>query len=141
MYRGFQKTKREKFRMKTYSGSCHCGNVSFEFETEMSTAVRCNCSFCARRGALLHGVPPENFRVIKGDVETPNGAKTYGSGIFQHHFCPSCGIQCFTRRHGRGKYGPQVRINLNCVDGVDPDNLSVRDFDGAAMPEDNTTWE
>jgi len=24
---------------------------------------------------------------------------------------------------------------------VDTVNLSVRDFDGAAMPEDNTTWE
>ncbi len=134
--------KLERFRMQTHSGSCHCGNVSFEFESEILSALRCNCSFCARRGALLHQVPPEQFRIVKGDVGTPNGAETYGSGIFLHHFCPSCGIQCFTMREGRGKYATRmVHLNLNCVDGVDTVNLSVRDFDGAAMPEDNTTWE
>ena len=128
--------------MQTHSGSCHCGNVTFEFESEMSTALRCNCSFCARRGALLHQVSPKQFRLVKGDVNTPNGANTYGSGIFLHHFCPNCGIQCFTMREGRGKYSARrININLNCVEGVDVASLSVRDFDGAAMPEDNTTWE
>ena len=128
--------------MQTYRGSCQCGNITFEFESEMSTALRCNCSFCTRRGALLHKVSPEQFRLVKGDVKAPNGANIYGSGILLHHFCPNCGIQCFTLMEGRGKYSARrININLNCVEGVDTANLSVRDFDGAAMPKDSTTWE
>ena len=127
--------------MKTYHGSCHCGNVAFEFESEVTTALQCNCSYCARRRALLHGVPPEQFRVVKGKVGTPDGARTYGSGIFQHHFCPNCGIQCFTRRNGNGRFGPRVNVNLGCVEGVETDKLELKLFDGAAMPEDSTTWQ
>ncbi len=79
---------------------------------------------------------------MKGDVKAPNGANTYSSGIFLHHFCPNCGIQCFTLMEGQGKYSARrININLNCVEGVDTANLSVRDFDGAAMPKDSTTWE
>lgn len=128
--------------MKTYRGSCHCGNVAFEFEShELTSALHCNCSFCLRRRSLLHGVPPEQFRIVKGDVDTPNGAKTYGSGIFQHHFCPACGIQCFTRRNGKGRFGPRVNVNLGCVAEVDTDELQLTLFDGAARPVDSTTWE
>ena len=127
--------------MKTYRGSCHCGNVAFEFESDVTTAIQCNCSFCTRRRSLLHGVSPEQFRVVKGDIGAPDGARAYGSGIFQHHFCPRCGIQCFTRRNGKGRFGPRVNVNLGCVEGVEADKLELTLFDGASMPTDSTTWK
>ena len=41
-----------------YKGSCHCGAIQFSFEVELFThGVRCNCSFCSKRGAMLHPVP------------------------------------------------------------------------------------
>src|SRR5256885_5447391 len=36
----------------TYKGACHCGVVTFEVETPLTPAVRCNCSLCRRRGAV-----------------------------------------------------------------------------------------
>jgi len=126
--------------MITYRGACHCGNVTFEFESEITSALHCNCTFCVRRGALLHGVPPEQFRLTGGATGSIGEVAVYGSGIFQHHFCSNCGIQCFTRRNGQGRFGPQVRVNLRCVEGIDLEALSVRHFDGAAMPDDSHTW-
>jgi len=35
-------------------GACHCGAVAFEVETPAEPAVRCNCSLCRRRGAVMH---------------------------------------------------------------------------------------
>lgn len=127
--------------METFRGNCHCGKVKFEFESVLGDAIHCNCSFCSRRSALLHGVPPEQFRVVKGDVGGPEGARAYGSGIFQHHFCSDCGIHCFTVRNGKGRFGPRVNVNLRCVDGIDLDVLELKLFDGASMPADSTTWE
>jgi len=50
--------------MKTYNGSCHCGNVTFNFEHEkIESALRCNCSICTRKGAMMTDfvIPPNEF--------------------------------------------------------------------------------
>jgi len=56
--------------MQPYNGVCHCGAIRFSFEAEPFTqGVRCNCSFCSRRGTMIHLVPGEKFR-----MEVPEGA-------------------------------------------------------------------
>ncbi|RUV29345.1 GFA family protein, partial [Mesorhizobium sp. M5C.F.Ca.IN.020.32.2.1] len=40
-----------------YKGNCHCGKIAFEVEGNLTGAVRCNCSICSRKGALLWAVP------------------------------------------------------------------------------------
>jgi len=50
--------------MRTYSGSCHCGRVRFEIDAELDHVRVCDCSFCSKRGALVHRVPPERFRML-----------------------------------------------------------------------------
>ena len=127
--------------MQTHQGSCHCGNVQFEMETDVSSVKKCNCSFCIRRGATLHGVPPENFRILKGTPGEPDGARTYGSGIFLHHFCPNCGIQCFTRVNGKGRYSPRVNVNMGCFDSSLIENLTPEELDGASRPDDSRLWK
>jgi len=55
--------------VQTYEGRCHCGAVRFRFRSEEITrAIRCNCSICIRRGAVmaLAYVPPAD---ILGCVE------------------------------------------------------------------------
>ena len=39
--------------VKTYTGSCHCGNVRFEVSTDFKMVLQCNCSICSRLGYLL----------------------------------------------------------------------------------------
>jgi len=37
-----------------HSGSCHCGAVKFGFEgDEITVGLRCTCSICSRKGALM----------------------------------------------------------------------------------------
>ena len=119
--------------MTTHGGSCHCGNIQFEIDADVDVATRCNCSFCRRRGALLHGVAPENFRLLKGVFGSPNGVSKYGSELFDHYFCPNCGIQCFTQRKGEGEYDPKVILNLGCFDPTLSEKVEVNYFDGASL--------
>jgi hypothetical protein len=50
-----------------YKGRCHCGAVQFEVRTELEGLVRCNCSLCARRSAVMHYVAPSDFTLIRGE--------------------------------------------------------------------------
>ena len=34
--------------MRTYHGSCHCGAVTFEVDTDLADLDECNCSICAK---------------------------------------------------------------------------------------------
>ena len=39
--------------LQTYRGSCHCGSVRFEIETDFPELTMCNCSICKRKNALM----------------------------------------------------------------------------------------
>lgn len=52
-----------------YQGQCHCGAVRFEVRTELEGLVRCNCSLCARRCAVMHYVAPSDFTLISGEEQ------------------------------------------------------------------------
>ena len=47
---------------------CHCGQVEAEINVpeKLEKIIRCNCSFCKRRGAVMSLVKNENFKVTKG---------------------------------------------------------------------------
>ena len=68
--------------MSRYSGTCHCKAVKFEVETDLSDPVRCNCSFCMKRGALLQRVPVDDFSLLSGE----SGLTRYGERSFSDHF-------------------------------------------------------
>jgi len=99
--------------MEKYSGRCHCGTVTFEVETDFATLFRCNCSFCARRSAVMNKVPANRFRVVEGE----DSLVRYGNRDFsKHFFCGTCGIQCFTRITREAK--ESVAVNVGCLEGI-----------------------
>ena len=112
--------------MQPYKGSCHCGAIRFSFEAEPFThGVRCNCSFCSKRGVMVHPVPAEKFH-----IDAQEGALNFyqfDKKRAKHYFCKTCGIHTFTettRRPG------QYIVNLGCVEGVDTFALETTVFDG-----------
>jgi len=112
--------------MKPYEASCHCGAIRFSFEAEPITkGIRCNCSFCSKRGTMMHLVPGAQFK-----IDAQEGALNFyqfGRMQAKHYFCKNCGIHTFsetTRRPG------QYIVNLACVDGVDTSALETTVFDG-----------
>jgi hypothetical protein len=34
--------------MALHKGSCHCGKVAYEVETDLEQVIECNCSICRR---------------------------------------------------------------------------------------------
>ena len=114
------------FRMR-YQGSCHCGAVRFAFDAEPITeGIRCNCSICRRRGFVLSKSSRPD-----GTVEGLDRLVVYhwGDRMVNHWFCPTCGISPFSDAIDRpGIY----RVNLGCVDGLDPYALAVTLIDGAS---------
>jgi len=113
-----------------HRGSCHCGAVAFEVEGEIEAAVACNCSICARKGALLWAVPRDRLRLL-----TPEGALSrYGFNrqAIVHRFCKTCGIHPFAEDAGEGD-GRSAYVNLRCLTDLDLAAVPVMAFDGRAL--------
>lgn len=112
-----------------YKGSCHCGQVAFEIEGELTQVTECNCSICSRKGALQWGVSPENFRLL---TSAENMATyKFGDQTIRHHFCPKCGIHTVAEGTLSGR--AMVVINARCLAGIELSALPVRQFDGRLL--------
>ena len=113
-----------------HQGGCHCGNVRFEAETDLSRLISCNCSHCAKRGLILAFVPAEKFKLLKGEDNLID--YRFNTGRIQHLVCRNCGIEPF----GRGKNregGETVSVNVRCLDDVDVAQLNPTPFDGKSL--------
>ena len=118
--------------MNTYKGSCHCGNVNFSFEhDEIESGLRCNCSICIRKGVVMTDfiIAPEKLEIT---VIEPNGLGLYefDTKVAHHYFCKICGIYTF---HQTSRFPEQYRVNLGCVEGIDPLSLKVEVFNGKLL--------
>jgi hypothetical protein len=114
--------------MARYQGSCHCGAIKFSYEGEtISKGLRCNCSLCSRRGALMttEVIPKANL-----NIAAENGALglyQFGAKTAKHYFCTRCGIYPF---HETARFPDHYRVNIACLDDVDPFALDFDVFDG-----------
>ncbi|HWA51074.1 MAG TPA: GFA family protein [Dongiaceae bacterium] len=113
-----------------YKGSCHCGDVSFEVEGNLTAVVNCNCSICARKGALLWAVPRDKLRVQAEDRDI--GRYTFNTHTIEHRFCRACGIAPYAE-DSAAKTERSAYINVRCLDGIDLKGLPVIEFDGRSM--------
>ncbi len=115
---------------KTYTGSCHCGRVSYEADADLGSVLSCNCSSCRRRGTLLAFVTDDKFRLKSGADALTRYA--FNQKVIDYQFCETCGVLPFAR--GQRPDGVQtVALNVRCLDGVDLDALTIKKFDGASL--------
>jgi hypothetical protein len=73
-------------------GTCHCGAVVLEVTLTdgFNTARRCDCSYCARRGAIAVSAPLDGVRIVQGADKLTR--YKWGAGTAKHYFCAICGI-------------------------------------------------
>jgi len=50
--------------LQIYQGSCHCGAVKFEIETDFPELTTCDCSICRRKNALMVNVQESKLRLL-----------------------------------------------------------------------------
>jgi hypothetical protein len=113
-----------------YTGSCHCGDVAFEFEGDFKEVVECNCSHCSRKGYLLTFVPRERF-VLKTD-EAKLSTYMFNRHVIEHRFCKRCGCAPF----GFGsnpKTGATAAINVRCLENFDLASIKRTPVDGRSF--------
>lgn len=113
-----------------YSGSCHCGDVAFEFEAAFDEVVECNCSHCSRKGYLLTFVPHEQFTLKSGAASL--STYTFNKHAIQHQFCKRCGCAPFGfGTHPKG--GKMAAINVRCLENVDLGSIARKPVDGKSF--------
>lgn len=117
----------DKRALQTVRGSCHCGSVQFEIESDFPELTMCNCSICRRRNALMAAVHESRFRLLAGTESLSE--YQFHTHTARHFFCKTCGIYTFHRRRiAPDHYG----VNVFCLEGFDPAGIPVRQADGAA---------
>ncbi len=113
-----------------HTGSCHCGNIQFEIETELTSALACNCSICSRKATLLTFVPAAQFWFLKPEENITS--YTFNKHVIKHKFCSICGVQCFGE--GLDPAGNAVMaVNIRCLDNIDIDAIPVHHYNGKAI--------
>lgn len=100
-----------------YFGQCHCGNISYHFETEQLLEARysreCQCEFCLKHHNLYQS-DPEGKLVI--DVRDAQQLSRYefGHKTAQFLICRHCGLMPVATSEIDGTL--YAVINVNCLE-------------------------
>ncbi len=117
-----------------YTSKCHCGAVELKVTLAegLSTARRCDCSYCARRGAIAVSANLDGVEIVKGAENL--SLYQWGTKTAKHYFCKTCGVYTHhQRRSNPNQYG----INVACLEGINPRDLGdVPWVDGKNHPSD-----
>ncbi len=114
--------------MQKYHGSCHCGAIQFEIETDFPELTQCDCSICRRKNALMVRVHESKFRLLAGADSLTE--YQFHSKTARHYFCKVCGIYPFHRK----RIAPDhFGVNVFCLENFEPTGIPVRQAVGAKM--------
>lgn len=117
------------------SGCCHCRTVRFTatLSVPLNHAIKCTCSMCRMRGAVLLFAEAGSFAITAGEPFLTE--YRFNTGIARHYFCRRCGI--YTHHQRRFDIN-SVAINAACIAGLSPFDFSeVAVVDGANHPLDH----
>jgi len=114
--------------------TCHCGEVEAEINIldKLEKVLRCNCSICKRKGAIMSMVKNEDFKITKGEKNLK--MYQFHSKVAKHYFCFNCGI--YTHHHPRSNPA-MTGFNIGCIDDIDSFTLeNIKVIDGQNHPLD-----
>ena len=114
--------------VQKYQGSCHCGSVKFEIETDFPELTLCDCSLCRRRNVLMVKVHESKFTLLTGQESLSE--YRFHTNTARHFFCKVCGIYPF---HRKRVTPDNFGINGWCLQGFEPAGIPVRQTIGAGM--------
>ena len=113
---------------------CHCGAIEAQINVpeNFEKILRCNCSLCKRKGALMSMVKNDDFKITKGINELKR--YQFHTKIAEHYFCSICGV--YTHHHPRSNPA-MTGFNLGCIDEIDTFDLkNITIIDGYNHPLD-----
>lgn len=108
-------------------GACHCGTVHWRVGAGPDFAKACNCSLCARYGALwVYGHENEDV-----SVSGPTTAYAHGEKSLAFHFCAGCGCIAYWRSLSTDAAGRRrLAVNIRLAQPESVADIPVQRFDG-----------
>ena len=114
----------------TRQGSCQCGKVAFEVDSDLEGLIECNCSHCYRKGLVLKFVSVSAFRLTAGEDALSD--HTFNQHKIKHRFCRTCGVQSFAE--GQAPDGQvMMAINIRTLNDVEPWSWTAERVDGRSF--------
>jgi hypothetical protein len=107
-------------------GSCHCGAVQWQFESQPDAATACNCTVCRRYGVLwIYDYEGEGIKVS-------GRTQLYVRGeAIEFHFCPICGCVAYWRGRRPHQDGRRrIAVNVRLAEPEAVASIPIRHFDG-----------
>jgi hypothetical protein len=114
--------------LQKYIGTCHCGAVRFEIETNFPELTMCDCSICVRKNALMVKVHESQFKLLAGAESLTE--YQFHTKTARHYFCKVCGIYPF---HRKRVTPDNLGINVHCLHEFEPTGIPIRRAVGKAM--------
>ena len=113
---------------------CHCGSVEAEINlpNSLENILKCNCSICKRKSAVMSIVKNEDFIITKGQEKLK--LYQFHTKVAKHYFCIICGIYT----HHNPRSNPNMTgFNVGCIDEIDIFNFKdITVNDGKNHPLD-----
>ncbi|KAJ7927215.1 Mss4-like protein, partial [Mycena leptocephala] len=111
-----------------YHGNCHCGAVRYTLLSpqKIATASECNCSICARIGALW--IYPLTATIT-----------LKGWNVVYHGFCKICGVTIHARVPEDER--KETALNLRAMNGLDLSALKITKDNGKVYLPPYEAWE
>ncbi len=104
-----------------------CGKVAVKVSLPYSinNVVRCNCSFCSGKYAVITNLETEKVEVLTGRSFKEY---TFHTRTSKHWFCSICGIHT----HHNSRNSPTTyAVNLACIEGINIEDFADAPwFDG-----------
>ncbi len=111
-----------------YDGSCHCGAVRFQIESDFAELTTCDCSICLRKNALMVKVHESRFVLLQGQEQLTE--YRFHTRTARHYFCSVCGIYPFHRKRVTPDF---LGVNVFCLHDFDAAGIPVRATIGKGM--------
>jgi hypothetical protein len=106
---------------QTYFGSCYCGAVRFQIESDFPELTTCDCSICRRKNTLTATVNESQFKLLLGGDSLTE--YSFHTKTARHYFCKVCGICPFYRKRiSADTYG----INVFCLENFNSTDIPIR---------------
>ncbi len=81
-----------------HTGSCLCGNITFQIDSEIRRFHHCHCRTCRKAHATVYGssalVEASLFHVLTGEDSISEYSSSPGK---TRYFCNNCGTHVFAR--------------------------------------------
>lgn len=112
--------------MPKYSGSCHCGKITFQIDADIAELTTCDCSLCVKKNALMATVHESDFELLSGKEHLSQ--YQWNTKIARHFFCSHCGIYPFHKKRAMpDHYG----VNVYCLEDFVVGDTPVRRAEGS----------